>query len=55
MGDELIKEHNADNPRAVAIQTWGVVVGNIPNACSLASSIDKDSLRLVNVRLAHCL
>ena len=32
-----------DDPRAVAVQTCGIVVGNVPKACSLASSIDEDS------------
>ena len=32
-----------DDPRAVAVRTCGIVVGNVPKACSLASSIDEDS------------
>ena len=30
--DVNIKEDNADDPRAVAIETWAVVVSNVPNS-----------------------
>ena len=43
VGEKLlvdIKNDNANNPRAVAVGTCGIV-GHIPKACSLASSIDE--------------
>ena len=38
-----IKEDNANDPRAVAVQSCSVVAGHVPKSCSLASSIDKGS------------
>ena len=37
------EEDNAINPGALSGWTCCVVVGDIPRACSLASSVDKDS------------
>ena len=43
VGEKLPVDIEDDDPRAVVIRTCGIVVGNVPKACSLASSVDKDS------------
>ena len=35
-----MEEHNAKDPMA-AVRTYGIVVGHVPKACSLASNVDK--------------
>ena len=56
VGEQLpvdIEEDNANGPRAVAVRTCRVVVGHVPKACSLASSINEDLVNVCNTNASH--
>ena len=39
---DIEEEDNTNHPRAVAFGKCGVVVGHVPRACLLTSTINKD-------------